>query len=295
MREPPPSEISLIGFLFLSILVNGPIYVFIYVLTSLFLIQYIFIPALVITSISYISGSFLAVMLGLLSSASVVLPFFIIAFITSRISSSIESLLDTPISQTALPRLYRITLRLLKLIFTTIPTILLLPLNLFQYFLTVILHVVQTPSIVLQFIAHMWDVVSPYSDPYAHLVLYQLPERAAGIVVKAIFGPWKVTQSLAEVIRPVLLFVGILVNWLGSGVSLIGRKFTRMGGAGHWMGARHKRDDGKVAAILIVLGYLVLDCKYEWVLTMLMKSVVSVIVASFRTRGPSVREWILQN
>jgi len=286
--EPPTPPMSIIRFLGLSFLVNTPVYFFIYAFSSLFLVQYILLPAPLRSFITYIRDFLLPPIIGLLATVSIILPFLFIAFMTSHISSFIQAFLDTPIGKTQFPSPsnYRPETPALSpeppLAFTTFTPLSIL--TLFHSFLTSVLNVIQNPSCLLCFlkvIFSIWSFVRSYLDPYAYVFLYQLPERIAHLALCLIMEPWRATQLLAELVRGVLVLIGIPVNEFGKGVSWIGRMLAKMGGGGHLMGVQQNRDEGLVDGVLLIVGYLMLDWMKGLVLSTLKDFVVSALVIPF--------------
>ena len=288
---PRPSEskplappMSITRFLGLSFLVNTPIYFIIYVLSSFFLVQSIFLPDSLISFITYISSSFLPLIIGLFSIVSIILPCLFLAFMVSYISSFIQSFLDTPIDKNPSSLLdYRITIPtlLFKCIITIIAIIPLSLWMLFSSFLTVVNYVIQNPSCLLCFpriISPIWSFVQSYLDPFAYFFLYELPERIAHLAFCLMTEPWMTTQFLAKLVKSVLLLIGIPVNELGKGLSWIGRMLVRTGGAGHLMGTS---DEGQAGGILLIVGYLVLDWANGLALSFLKNVVVSALLRTF--------------
>ncbi|KAF8425271.1 hypothetical protein EV426DRAFT_596944 [Tirmania nivea] len=264
--EPSAPTMSIAYFLSLSFLVNTPVYFFIYALSSLFLVQYVCLPAPIVSFITYIGSFFFLPIIGFLFTVLIIFPCLLLAFTTSHISSFIQSFLDVPINKNTFPSLLDYCVKFLSQSFELIPIIIvsipLLLVALFHSILTSALYIISNPSCIICFpevILSIWSFVRFQFDPYAYLFLYNLPGRFAYLVLGLVLEPWKITQFLAEIAKSVLLLIGIPVNELGKGVSWIGRKLAKTGGAGHFMGVRQRGSDGLLVGVLLIVGYMMLD------------------------------------
>lgn len=173
--------------------------------------------------------------LRLLFSTSIILPCLILAFTASRISSFIQSFLDAPnAGHSLLDYCFGIQSLLFECVLTTITFIPWLTFALFHSFLTSVLYVVQDPSCLLHFLRAFfptWSFVRSYFNPYAYAILYELPKKSAHLALLVVREPWLITHLLVELMRSVLLLIGIPINKFGKGVSWIGRMLVKTGGA----------------------------------------------------------------
>ncbi|KAF8433445.1 hypothetical protein BGX38DRAFT_203542 [Terfezia claveryi] len=212
----------------------------IYILSCLFLVQFILPPALLLTAFAYISNFFLTLIIGLFFSTSIILPCLILAFTASRISSFIQTFLDAPNpSPSLLDYCFEIQSLLIEYILTTVTFTPRLTFILFPSLLKSVLYVVQDSSCLLRFLRVLfptWSFVRSYFNPYAYAILYELPNKFAHSALLVIKKPWTITHLLVELMRCILLLIRIPVNKLGEGVSWIGRGRMRVktGGVGNF-------------------------------------------------------------
>ena len=174
------------------------------------------------------SDAFLTLVVGLLCAVSTTVPFLFLTFVISRASSSIESFLDAPINLNSVLSILDYYRKILSRLFEFIIFIPLLPMVVSQSFLTRFRYVIQNLPRLTQAMTRAWTITQSCLDRYAYTVLFELPERSVYAALDTIRKPWKATQYFAELVRSVLLLIGILVTELGKSVWWIGRSLTKV-------------------------------------------------------------------